>query len=66
MTTQTFATIDKDSMITSISTHETDEQAQEWYRRGQTGRLVVLDLAADERPAVGDTVTVDSDGVATL
>lgn len=66
-TTHTFATIDsKDDIITKLTTCETDEQAQEWFRSGQSGRLVVLDLGAGEDPRVGDVVTVDEDGVAQI
>ena len=68
MTTTTYATIDADDTILALTSCATDEQAQEWYRtRGHsTGRLVVLALAVYEIPRVGDSVTVDDDGVATL
>jgi len=66
-TTQTFATIDERDIITSLTTCATDEQAQEWYRTSaRGGRLVVLDLSAAERPEVGNAVSVDDVGVATL
>lgn len=67
MTTQTFATVDERDIIVSMTTCETDEQAQEWYRTSaRGGRLVVLDLGASEHPAVGNAVSVDDVGVATL
>lgn len=53
--------------ITGLGEHSTDEQAQAWFAgTDQRGSLVSLDLGADETPRVGDSVEVDSDGVATL
>jgi len=63
--------IEHQGIIVHLAEHATDEKAQAWYRAtaGElTGRatLVVLDLAAGEVARVGDTVTIDDDGVAQL
>lgn len=53
--------------ITHLENLATDAIAQGWHAKSSTrGKLVVLDLADGEKPDIGDSVEVDSDGVATL
>lgn len=56
----------RDDQIVAWTTAADDGEAQLWHRGYPGTDLVVLDLAADETPAVGACVDVDYDGVAVL
>lgn len=58
--------IEEAGTILVLCEHPDDSAAQEWARRQVPGILVVLDLADDEVPSVGDQIDIDDDGVATL
>lgn len=62
---------ERNNVIIAISPElSADHAGQEWFRAlgsaAQGATLVVLDLAEDESPSVGDAIDVDPDGVATL
>jgi hypothetical protein len=62
MSTDTYA-IERKGTIAAITEAEHDLAAQEWFR-GQPKRAGDTLVVCDYRAAVGDTVTVDDDGVA--
>lgn len=64
----TFAIV-RDSEILDYGDFGRDEAAQDWYQQSPYyGRasLVVLDLACDQTPRVGQRVQVDDEGIADL
>lgn len=63
----TYAAVSDDTITHLSGELGTDSDAQRWHASlGNPGVLVVLDIADDEAPSVGDLVDVDEDGVATL